>query len=137
MKIECLNNMIEVIDYSDYNEAGEARLKEPGVINVDNLSTWRHTADDLNVPDKPLPHKKVCKVSSRTYSIILNNASIGGYSPPDPVVSITDITNPKKPDRLVDKFELTDMPEEETKFVISKEHPKGMFIKNGKVTPIP
>jgi hypothetical protein len=135
IKIECQSELIEVIDYSAYNEEGQARLNEPGVINVDKLSTWRHTANDLNVPDKPLPYKKVCKVGTRTYSIVLNNASTGGYSPPNPVVSIIDITIPNKPDVLIDKFELTDMPEEETKFIVSKKYPKGIFIKNGKAMP--
>jgi hypothetical protein len=57
------------------------------------------------------------------------------YSPPNPVVSITDITDFKSPVPLVVDFELADMPEGETKFVISKQHPKGIFIKDGKVVP--
>ncbi|WP_223469102.1 hypothetical protein [Massilia soli] len=134
-KVECSRDQIAVIDYSAYNEAGEARLLERNVIDVDKLSTWRTTEDDLNVPDKPLPHRRECKMGGKKYSIVLTNQSNGGYSPPVPVVNITNTTNPRRPIRIVSECALYDMPEGETKIVLSISHPQGQFFRDGKLVP--
>jgi len=133
MKVQCTAEKIEVIDYSAYNEDGRMRLLESDAINVDKLSTWV-TRDDFNFPDQPLPHKVTCELGPRKYQIVLTNASTGGYSPPNPVVNITDITNPGSPERLFVDFGLPHMPGvEETKFVISKREPRGVFLHNGHI----
>jgi hypothetical protein len=132
MKVECNADTIEVIDYSAYNEDGKMRLLESNVIDVDKLSTWI-TRNDLNFPDQPLPHKVVCELGRRKYQIVLTNGPTRGYSPPDPVVNITDITNPRSPDRLFVDFALARMPVGETKFVVSKREPRGVFIRDGHI----
>ena len=69
------------------------------------------------------------------YSIVLTNESTGGYSPPVPVVNITKTTNPGRPIRIVSECALYDMPEGETKIVLSSSHPQGLFFKDGKLVP--
>jgi hypothetical protein len=133
MKIKCTKSMIEIIDYSAYDEDGEARLKEKGVIDVDQLSTWRHTQNDLNVPDKPLPLETVCSIPSGKYKIILNNRAIGssaGWWPPVPVVDISEISNPRNPVVLFKDIELSEFPQKHVKIIISKKYPHGIQIDN-------
>lgn len=129
LKVECTAKEIRIIDYSAYNEDGKRRLREKGVIDVDKLSTWKHTNDDLNVPDKPQPYKRTCKLQTGRYAITLTNQSTGGYSPPDPVINITRITSDHKSERLFKDLELTEMPNKETEIVISGKYPTGQLIK--------
>ncbi|MGB7543312.1 MAG: hypothetical protein WBM28_15020 [Burkholderiales bacterium] len=127
MKVVCDKSDLRVIDYSEYNEVGQARGKEPGAIDVDNLSTWKRTANDLNVPDKPLPHTEVCKIPSGEYKVILTNAG-GGYSAPYPVVNVTEITNPKAPRVLVKNLHLDHVVKNRYEIIFSKDHPEGLII---------
>lgn len=126
MKIECGTETLRVINYSAYNEEGIARGKEPGAIDVDKLSTWRHTEDGLNIPDKPLPHIEICKIPSGKYKVILTNAG-GGYSAPYPVVNVLEISNPKKPKLLIDNLALPDVVEKQ-EIAFSRENPNGLVI---------
>jgi len=129
LKIECTAKEIAVVDYSAYNEDGKKRLHEKGAIDVDKLSTWRHTSDDLNVPDRPQPYRRTCKLPTGIYSITLTNQSTGGYSPPDPVINITRSTSEHHSERLFKDLVLTEMPQAVTKIVISVECPNGRLIK--------
>jgi hypothetical protein len=100
MKVECTKDSLRIVDYSAYDEEGKARAAEPGAIDVDTLSTWKSTPDDLNVPDQPIPNVTVCKIPAGKYRVVLTNAG-GGYSAPYPVVNVLEITNPKRPKFLI------------------------------------
>lgn len=140
VKIECHKDEIKVIDYSEWNDTGQERLKEPDVIAVDNLSTWKQTADGMyNVPDKPLPFKKICGVGLRTYQIVVTNRPNDDYTTPYPVVDIIDVTDRKKPVHLFknEEDDLHFMPDGETMYLVSKDKPGGVFIRDGQVVPKP
>lgn len=126
MKIECEKNEIRIVNYSEYNELGKARGKEPGAIDVDTLSTWRSTENHLNVPDKPLPYVKICQIPSRKYKIVLTNAG-GGYVAPHPVVNVTEISDPKNPRILINNLHLGGV-KNRNEIVFSKENPDGLII---------
>ncbi|GAB3467450.1 hypothetical protein GCM10027321_34930 [Massilia terrae] len=132
IKVECSRDALAVIDYSEYNEEGKARLSQANVIDVDKLSTWRHE-NDLNVPDKPLPRKIECKAGGQRYSLVLTNSSNGGYAPPSPVIAVANTSTPNHPVQIIAACTLEDMPEGETKIVFSRRHPNGQFFKNGQV----
>jgi len=127
MKITCSENTIKVINYSAYNEIGEARGKEPDAIDVDKLSTWKTTADELNIPDKSLPYIKVCTIPSGKYKIILTNAG-GGYSAPYPVVNVSEISDLKNQKILIANLSLRDVVENKNEIIFSSEYPKGKVI---------
>ena len=130
MKVECGKTDLRIIDYSAYNEEGDARRTEPGAIDVDTLSTWRSVGEkgnELNVPDKPLPYVKVCSIPTGTYKVILTNAG-GGYSAPYPVVNVIEISNSKKPKSLFHNLELSRGVNNRYEIVFSKEHPTGLII---------
>lgn len=128
MKIKCTQTTIEINDYSAYDEVGEARLKEKGVIDVDKLSTWRHTESGLNVPDKPLPYETVCSIPSGKYKIFLTNKSIGssaGWWPPVPVLSISEISDIQNPVVLFRDIELSEFPQKHVRILFSEKYPRG------------
>ena len=127
MKVVCDQNEIRIIDYSAYNELGEARGKERDVIDVDTLSTWKHTSDDLNVPDKPRPYVKVCKTPAGKYKVTLTNTG-GGYSAPYPVINVLEISNPKAPKRLITNLHLDQVVNKRYEIIFSKQYPKGQII---------
>jgi hypothetical protein len=127
MKVVCGKNELRVIDYSAPGELGEARGKERGAIDVDTLSTWKTTANELNVPDKPLPHIEICKIPSGKYKVTLTNAG-GGYSAPYAVVNVVEITNPQKPMVLIDNLHLNQILKKRYEIVFSKDHPEGLII---------
>lgn len=127
MKIECNNEELKVINYSAYNEIGLRRGKEEGAIDVDKLSTWRTTSDDLRVPDKPNPHVEDCSIPSGSYRVTITNEG-GGYSAPYPVVSVEEITNTSAPEVLIDSLRLRYSSEYINEIVFSKNHPKGHII---------
>jgi hypothetical protein len=127
MKVVCDKNELRIIDYSAYNELGEARRIEPGAIDVDSLSTWKTTKEELNIPDKPRPYVKVCKIPSGKYKVILTNAG-GGYSAPYAVVNVLEISNPKKPTVLIKELHLDQVVENRYEIIFSKEHPEGIII---------
>ncbi|WP_157572358.1 hypothetical protein [Nevskia soli] len=129
IKVECTASEISVIDYSAYNDDGLRRLREKGAVDVDKLSTWRHTNNDLNVPDKPLPYKRKCRLRSGIYEIVLTNQVTDGYSPPNPVITIKRNTPDHRSKYLFKDLVLSEMPKETTMIVISKEFPGGNFIK--------
>jgi hypothetical protein len=127
MKVVCDRSEIKIINYSAYNEIGEARGKESDAIDVDKLSTWKHTSDDLNVPDKPKPYVKVCKIPAGKYRVTLTNAG-GGYSAPYPVVNVVEISNPKVPTPLIADLALDNAVKNRYEIVFSTQHPKGQII---------
>ena len=127
MKVVCEKSELKVINYSAYNEEGQARGKEPDAIDVDTLSTWRTTENDLNVPDKPLPYVKVCAIPSGKYRVVLTNTG-GGYSAPYPVVNVTEVTNPQKPKILIHDLYLDRVVKNRYEIVFSKSHPNGQII---------
>lgn len=127
MKVVCSRTELRIIDYSEYNEIGEARRYERGAIDVDKLSTWKHTSDDLNVPDKPRPYVKVCKIPAGTYKVTLTSAG-GGYSAPYPVVNVAEISNPKMPKRLITALELDQVVKNRYEIVFSAKTPEGQII---------
>jgi len=128
MKVVCTKDELRVIDYSAYNEEGMARGAEPGAIDVDKLSTWKRTPDELNVPDKPLPNISTCSTASGKYRVILTNAG-GGYSAPYPVINVREISKPKLPVVLIKDFAL-DKSQEYKQFEIlfNRENPRGRTI---------
>ncbi len=128
MKVVCTKDELRIIDYSAYNEEGEARAAEPGAIDVDKLSTWRRTPEELNVPDKPLPHVTICKIPAGKYRVTLTNAG-GGYSAPYPVVNVQEISDSKHPKVLIRNLAL----EKSYKYkryeiIFSSKYPKGQKI---------
>jgi hypothetical protein len=127
MKVVCDRSEIRIINYSAYNEIGEARSKEIDAIDVDELSTWKHTGDDLNVPDKPKPYVKVCKIPAGKYRVTLTNAG-GGYSAPYPVVNVVEISNSKMPTPLITNLELEGVEKGAYEIVFSSRYPKGKIV---------
>jgi len=127
MKVVCDRNEIRIIDYSEFNEVGETRGKESDAINVDNLSTWKHTSDDLNVPDKPKPYIKVCKIPAGNYKVTLTNAG-GGYSAPYPVVNVLEISNLKLLIPLITDLALDQVVKNRYEIVFSTQYPRGHII---------
>jgi hypothetical protein len=128
MKIECGKTTLRIIDYSAYDEEGEARSMEPGAIDVDNLSTWRTTEKDLNVPDKPLPHISICVIPSGKYRVVLTNAG-GGWSAPYPVVNVQEISDPDRPRELIHDLKLDKSSEfKRYEIVFSPENASGKVI---------
>jgi hypothetical protein len=128
MKIVCAKDELRIIDYSAYNEEGKARAAEPGAIDVDTLSTWRRTSNDLNVPDKPLPRVTICNIHAGKYQVVLTNAG-GGYSAPYPVVNVREISDPKQPKVLFRDVELDKSYEyKRYEIVFSSRYPKGQII---------
>ena len=127
MKVKCDKSELRIIDYSAYNEEGEARSKEPDAIDVDTLSTWRTTENDLNVPDEPRPYEKICAIPSGTYKVVLTNAG-GGYSAPFPVVNVTEISDPRKPKVLIHNLGLPDVVKNRYEIIFSRKHPNGQVI---------
>jgi hypothetical protein len=127
MKVVCDKNELRVVDYSAYNELGQARGKEPDAIDVDTLSTWRATKDELNVPDKPLPYVKLCKITSGKFKVVLTNAG-GGYTAPHPVVNVTEVTDPVNPKSLINNLHLDHVVKNRYEIVFSKEHPDGLIL---------
>jgi uncharacterized protein YecT (DUF1311 family) len=129
MKVVCTANELRVLDYSAYNEEGAQRRFETGAIDVDKLSTWRRTENDLNVPDKPRPHVTVCKIPSGRYRVTLTNAG-GGYSAPFPVINVHEISNPNQQKVLIHNLALTDSHEyQRIELVFSTAYPRGRIIK--------
>lgn len=127
MKIACEKEKLRIINYSAFNELGKARGQEKGAIDVDTLSTWRRTDNDLKVPDKPLPYVQVCKIPSGKYQVTLTNAG-GGYTAPYPVVHVVEISNPAKPKILIDHLELAEIVNIKQEIVFSRNHPNGLII---------
>jgi hypothetical protein len=127
MKVVCNQDQLRIINYSAYNEEGQARGSEPDAIDVDKLSTWRHTENDLNVPDKPLPYVKTCKIRGGRYRVVLTNAG-GGYSAPYPVVNVSEISAPGKPRVLIRNLELKDVVRNRYEIIFSAKHPDGQII---------
>jgi hypothetical protein len=127
MKVVCEKNELKVIDYSAYNEVGEARSKEPDAIDVDSLSTWKTTENDLNVPDQPLPYVKLCAIPSGKYKVVLTNAG-GGYSAPYPVVNVIEVSDRKKPKTLIRNLSLDHVVKNRYEIIFSKDFPKGRII---------
>jgi hypothetical protein len=128
MKVECTKESLRIIDYSAYNEEGQARAAELGAINVDKLSTWKHTPNDLNVPDKPRPHVTICSTTAGKYRAALTNAG-GGYSAPYPVVNVREISNPKRPTVLIRDLALERSYEyKHYEIIFSSEYPKGHIV---------
>lgn len=127
MKVVCTRSAISIIDYSAFNEIGEARGMESDAIDVDKLSTWKHTSNDLNVPDKPKPYVKVCKIPAGKYRVTLTNAG-GGYSAPYAVVNVVEISNPKVPIRLITELHLDQVVKSRYEIVFSTKYPKGQII---------
>jgi len=128
MKVVCEEGVLRIVDYSAFNEEGKARRAEIDAIDVDNLSTWKHTSNDLNVPDKPLPHVTVCNIPAGKYRVALTNAG-GGYSAPYPVVNVREETNPKRPKVVIRNLALDKSYEyQHYEIVFSSKFPKGNFI---------
>lgn len=128
MKVVCTTQSLRIIDYSAYNEEGQAHAAEPGVIDVDKLSTWKRTPDDLNVPDKPLPHVTTCNTSAGKYQVVLTNAG-GGYSAPYPVINVREISNPKQPAVFIRDLALDKSYEyKRYEILFSRKYPKGQII---------
>ena len=132
MKVVCEKDALRIIDYSEYNEEGKARAAEPGAIDVDTLSTWRRTPNDLNVPDKPLPRITTCTIPAGKYRVVLTNAG-GGYSAPYPVVNVREISDPKQPKVLFQDLALDNSYEyKRYEILFSSEHPRGRIIEEKK-----
>lgn len=128
MKVVCEENSLRIIDYSAYNEEGKARSAEVGAIDVDKLSTWKHTSNDLNVPDQSRPHVTVCNIPAGKYRVVLTNTG-GGYAAPYPVVNVNEITSPKRPKILIHNLALDKSYEyKRYEIVFSSKYPKGHFI---------
>ena len=129
MKVVCGDNELRVIDYSAYNEEGEARRLDPNAIDVDKLSTWKRTDQDLRVPDKPLPHVTICRIPAGKYRVVLTNAG-GGYSAPYPVINVQEISDPKHPKTLIKDISLEDSYKyKRYEIIFSSKYPKGNIIK--------
>ena len=129
MKVVCTKEELRVIDYSAYNEEGKSRGQEPSAIDVDKLSTWKHTPDELNVPDKPLPHVTICNIPAGKYRVVLTNAG-GGYSAPYPVVNVQEISDPKHPKVLIRNVVLEESHMyKRYEIIFSSKYPKGHIIK--------
>jgi hypothetical protein len=126
MKIVCEKNELRVVNYSAYNELGQVRGKEPDAIDVDTLSTWRTTENQLNVPDKPLPYVKICQIPTGKYKVVLTNAG-GGYTAPHPVVNVTETSDPKNPKTLINNLHLHGV-KNRNEIIFSKENPEGLII---------
>ncbi len=127
MRVVCEKNELRIIDYSAYNELGEARRKEPGAIDVDSLSTWKATDNGLNVPDKTLPYVKMCRLNSGKYKVILTNAG-GGHSSPYPVVNVSEISDPRHAKSLISNLELNHEMRNRYEIIFNLEYPKGKII---------
>ena len=128
MKVECQNDALRIIDYSAWNEEGQEHGSEPGAIDVDKLSTWRRTENDLNVPDKPLPHVTDCAISSGKYRVILTNAG-GGYSAPHPVINVLEVSVPDQPRILIRDLNLEDSSDyQRYEILFSSAYPRGRII---------
>jgi hypothetical protein len=128
MKVACSTESLRIIDYSAHNEEGLTRAADPGAIDVDKLSTWKTTPDDLNVPDKPLPHVTVCSTAAGKYRVTLTNAG-GGYSAPYPIVNVREISNPQRPKVLFRNLSLERSYDyEHYEILFSRKHPKGRIV---------
>jgi hypothetical protein len=128
MKVICAKEELRIIDYSAYNEEGQKRAAQADAIDVDHLSTWKRTENDLNVPDKPLPHVTNCTIPAGTYRVVLTNTG-GGYSAPHPVVNVLDLSKPKAPRVLIRDLELNDSHNyKRYEIVFSSKYPRGRII---------
>jgi hypothetical protein len=127
MKVICDGETLRVIDYSAPNEIGEARSKESDAIDVDQLSTWKRTSNDLNVPDKPKPYVNVCAIPWGKYRVTLTNAG-GGYSAPYPVVNVVEISDPSAPKSLITDLHLNHIARSRYEIVFSRQHPNGKVV---------
>jgi hypothetical protein len=129
LKVDCSETQLKIINYSAYNEEGEARAAESGVIDVNDLSTYRMTEEDLRVPDKDLPHVETCRIPSGSYEVVLTNAG-GRWSAPFPIVNVTEVTNSTQPESLIKHLSLEDSYEyKKYEIIFSAESPKGKIIK--------
>jgi len=129
MKVECTNDYLRVIDYSAYNEEGKARAAESGAIDVDTLSTWRRTSEELNVPDMALPQVTVCNIPAGKYRVVLTNGG-GGYSAPYPVVNVQEISDPEVPRDIIRNLALDkSFQYKRYEILFSSDYPAGRMIK--------
>ena len=128
MKVECQKDLLRIVDYSAYNEEGQAHASEPDAIDVDKLSTWKRTENDLNVPDEPRPHVADCTIPSGKYRVILTNAG-GGYSAPYPVINVRELSDAEQPKVLIRNLSLEHSSQyRRYEIVFSSAYPQGQVI---------
>ena len=94
---------------------------------MDSLSTWKATDNGLNVPDKPLPYVKVCKLASHKYKVVLTNAG-GGHSAPYPVVNVSEVSDPRQAESLINNLELNHEVKTRYEIIFNLNHPRGKII---------